>query len=216
MKHIKKYTDFINLKESYNTNSSLKISVPFILGDKVTPKDKNKASYIINISGVVDADLNAIELIYDTTEATRYRPKDFEYDGISNKTIVLTPKYTLGGDIFFLDTRRMKLKSEPIIKIQFDISKGQSEIYWYRTKSNIFNKEEAYTDINDFVIRTKPSKPLTDGQKYIFTNYLHEQNKLEPVTLEKVSDTEYKVYGEIYKDYEIYDSHDSFINYITR
>lgn len=215
MKHIKKYNDFITLKESYNT-SSLEISVPFILGDKVKPKDKNKASYIINISGVVDADLNAIELIYDTTEATRYRPEDFEYDGISNKTIILTPKYTLGEDIFFLDTRRMILKSESIIKIQFDISKGQNEIYWYRTKSNIFNTEEAYTDINDFAIRTKPSKPLRDGQKYIFTNYLHEQNKLEPVTLEKVSDTEYKVYGEIYKDYEIYDSHDSFMNYITR
>ncbi len=217
MKHIKKYTDFINLKESYNTTSSLKISVPFVLGDKVKPKDRNKASYIINISGVVDVDLNANELIYDTDEVTRYRPIDFEYDGIlsSDKTIVLTPKYTLGEDILFLDTRKMKLKSEPIIKIQFNIAR-QTEIYWYRTESDKSNDTEAYSDIDDFINRTKPSKPLKEGQKYIFTNYLHEQNKLQPVTLEKVSDTEYKVYGEIYKDYEIYDSHDSFINYVTR
>ena len=203
---------------------TIEIKLPLILHDTVRTTGR-----VVSTITQIDAEYSNNEvnrLRYSTNEVNRYRIEDFNKPTDILKTdfksIKINPLYNIDEQILIINSTYNNigiLKKEKINSIEFTINKN-FESYFYRTNKNIFSKEEVYTNIENFINRTKPLKQLNENQKYIFTNYLTQQNNLEVVDVEKVSETHFKIIkgynrNEIIRGSKLYNSHESFIKHMS-
>lgn len=179
----------------------MNIKVPYENHDRIMTSGR-KFGYINSVSGTVDANSNVNHLVYDTSDVTRIRPKDikgFESIEVANyKDMTLNPPYKIGQSVLYQNSSYGEvgiLARGVIAEIEFCIGVGFS-IYWYRLENRKqVDRYTIYLDKNDFINRTKPKKDieLKENQRYIFTEYSMQQNTIEVVTIETLTDTHCKI-----------------------
>ena len=203
---------------------TIEIELPLTLGQQIMTSNRTFSNIKkIEVTIKNDLSINFNSLRFDTDKVIRYGLNDIiKPNEFVNKKIKINPKFIFNDEVLFLNNGYNTLgtlKKEKVTEILTNIS-YYSNLFWYKTETKSLSNTEIYSDINDFINRTKPKNSLGINEKYIFTNYCIEQNKLVNVQVEKVSETHFKITkgynsGQIIRGSYLYNSHQSFINKMT-
>lgn len=197
----------------------MKVRIPK-LGQSVKFKN-GRSAYLIGVTGVLNSDGTVDRLTFETRgcgcESFKSVISEIEW-GVYN---VRCP-YSIGEELLFhresYKTKKYTLEKGKVEKVRFTISESVN-LYWLQINDSsnvdIYN---IYRSLKDFSNRTKPKKSLKDGEKYIMTDYLCQQNRLLAVKSEEISEnhSKYDASHQGYMELEIetshlYQSHESFL-----
>ena len=204
----------------------MKIKLPFILGDILSYPKRIKTPVRCVTFNVTDS-LKAFDIRYETFQG-EMRLKYFgEKNDIKtfDKTLIVNPPNKLGSTIFYLNSTYNNnnnnniglLKKGTINEIECCIN-IDFKLFWFSTKDKrTLSKNSIYSSIEDFKKRTSNFTKLKNDEKFIFTDYSLDQNKLKVVKISKYSTTHFKIEdgycrGEIIRGSELYNSNESFLN----
>jgi hypothetical protein len=195
------------------------IQLPLTLGDKIWHMGRvqsyvNDLEFDINSEGV---DLSTLRIgsKHETPSHVSYLHEKNPTE--LNRPLTFNPPHNVGDTIYYLNSTYGNVgilcKGE-IKSIQCKICEGFS-LYYYRVNgySGMINKYSLYSSVEDFKRRTQNLTELKVGEKFIFTKYLMQQNKLKVLKLTKHSSTHFKSdRGEIIRGSELYNSNEKFFN----
>jgi hypothetical protein len=177
------------------------IKTPYKLNDRVMSA-KRLQSYITSIEGIIYENGEVKHLIFDTAEVTRNTANAFK--GFADmqvedyKSVTLNPPIKMGQIVLYQNSTYGNigiLAKGKVTAIEFK-HHSWGTIFWYQVNNKkMVDKYNIYIDENDFKERTKPKEIKGDNQRYIFTNYCIQQNRLEVVDIEKISSTHYKIFS---------------------
>lgn len=163
----------------------MQIKVPYSFYDNVMTSGRVQ-SRIVDIMGSVDSSGVVKHLIYTTDKVSRIRPTDIKrFEDIQEsdyKTLTLSPPLQIGQEVIF-QYDRYGAQCTPLFKgkveeIDFSVSRGHSN-FWYRVNGRNIDRYNIYTTKEEFIRRTSPTKELRENERYFFTRYCIQQNKLE-------------------------------------
>jgi len=199
----------------------MKIIAPFKLYDKVMLTYNRIQGYVNSIEGKIDIngniDYNSIRIgIKDNSSTTLL---EYVKTEPTNSEITLNNiLYNIGQEVIYLDDNSYKqcvLQKGKVEGIEFIKSVGY-EIFYYKINGQFHDRYNVYKNRENFINRTKPTRELKENEKYKFTKYLIQQNKLEPINIKPLT----KIHciddrGEKYRRSNLYSSQEKFINKFT-
>lgn len=180
------------------------IKTPFVLGNMVMGYGRTYGA-VNSIAGEVTAEgvqrlrfsnvqgrsaLDAADSYREFKNLTEADYKEFRIESpikLGQTVIFYSPSYGKVG----------RLSQGEIDMVQFDKSMRHT-LFWYRSGNNKVDRYNLYTDIEDFKRRTAPLKPLKEDERYVFTKYCIQQNRLEPVKIIEAGEVKsiVRVHGE--------------------
>lgn len=195
------------------------IKIPFAPYDRVMLNFRREQFNVDTIEGIVNSEGVILKsLRYDNNYLEHIKNVPTELKEVEVKG----NRFNIGDEVIYHDTnnyRNFILQRGKVEKIKFVRGNGFTLFYYY-VNGKFCEVYNVYSSKDDFIRRTKPTTELNEGERYIFTRYAIQQNKLVPIKIEKltkihsISKSGY-CYGEKLRNSFLYTSKDKFINRLT-